>query len=547
MNPRFLACLGAAALILGSTGPQEKKVPVPDQASQEKVLKEIRNLFKAKYAKRDRAARLVLAKELLHQAGRMGDDPTSRYVLLCEARDVAVEGLGLALAFAAISKLSEGYDLAPTTPTAMKVAALKKAKRHAKGLEELRALAGAYLQTAREGMRLMEYDPAGEAAKEASSTARLARDQSLSQEAKDLSKEIASLKRVHAEVSKAELILSANPEDPDANLILGRFWCFARRDWERGLPYLARGSDEALKKLAAMEQTKPEDAASQSDLGDAWYELAGKTRNSLEKGRYFGRAREWYERAREKASGLLGIKIGKRLEELRRKEAPSGRDMISQGLVGAWDLSEGRGNIAGDASGHGLRGELRHMSTTQSWVSGMPLTRVALAFDGVDDYVKVEGDKVWDAIDRQLTLTAWVYKTANQENARCLVSRQLKAGTGEHFYLGFRDNRPFCIVSTGTGHVSHIAETPVPERTWTHLAMTYDGKAMRLYKDGKQIAIRPVTGILGDDRNPVTIGANENSETDRAQDNFAGRIARVRIFSRALKASEIARMASGRR
>jgi len=44
--------------------------------------------------------------------------------------------------------------------------------------------------------------------------------------------------------------LPEKPDDPVSNAHLGRFTCFAKDDWERGLPMLAKGSDVGLRGLA---------------------------------------------------------------------------------------------------------------------------------------------------------------------------------------------------------------------------------------------------------------------------------------------------------
>ena len=36
---------------------------------------------------------------------------------------------------------------------------------------------------------------------------------------------------------------------PPANLTVGKYYCFQKGDWEKGLPMLALGQDETLKAL----------------------------------------------------------------------------------------------------------------------------------------------------------------------------------------------------------------------------------------------------------------------------------------------------------
>src|SRR5205085_4891567 len=64
--------------------------------------------------------------------------------------------------------------------------------------------------------------------------------------------------------------LAANPSDPAANVAAGRFYCFTRGLWARGLPLLAKGPDPALKAVAVKDLAAPEAADAQLALADAW-------------------------------------------------------------------------------------------------------------------------------------------------------------------------------------------------------------------------------------------------------------------------------------
>ena len=77
-----------------------------------------------------------------------------------------------------------------------------------------------------------------------------------------------------------------------------------------------------------------------------------------------------------------------------------------------------------------------------------------------------------------------------------------------------------------------------PQRGRGHLAMVHDGQALRLHQDGKVVKSLPVSGLLQNDRTPITIG--EAGDPDLATDAFGGRITRVRITKRALGAQESA-------
>ena len=70
--------------------------------------------------------------------------------------------------------------------------------------------------------------------------------------------------------------------------------------------------------------------------------------------------------------------------------------------------------------------------------------------------------------------------------------------------------------------------------TWAHLAATYDGATMRFYVNGVQVASRAQTGAIATSTNPLQIGGDSIFGQ-----YFAGRIDEVRIYNRALSASEV--------
>ena len=179
---------------------------------------------------------------------------------------------------------------------------------------------------------------------------------------------------------------------------------------------------------------------------------------------------------------------------------------------------------------------------------GGPRGRVALELDGVDDYVKIDRDGAWNSLDRELTIAAWVYKRSSERKTMSLVTRQVGTSEEDLIYFGFLEKKPVFAFRTENGVQGVLEEVPFPTETWTHVAVTYDGSVLNLYQNGKRTRSNPMArGSLGKETNPVILGGNENTAGDAAQDSFAGRIARVRIYRRALSAAEVADLAENDR
>ncbi|HUY32240.1 MAG TPA: NPCBM/NEW2 domain-containing protein [Pirellulales bacterium] len=109
--------------------------------------------------------------------------------------------------------------------------------------------------------------------------------------------------------------LETDANDPAANLAVGRFYCFGKKDWDRGLPRLAAGGDPALKELAQRELAKPNGAEEEKSLGDDWWDMSRKEKGAV-KAALAGRAGFWYRRALTFLSGIEKEAVEARLEEI---------------------------------------------------------------------------------------------------------------------------------------------------------------------------------------------------------------------------------------
>jgi len=75
----------------------------------------------------------------------------------------------------------------------------------------------------------------------------------------------------------------------------------------------------------------------------------------------------------------------------------------------------------------------------------------------------------------------------------------------------------------------------LPLNTWSHLALTFDGAALRLYVNGQLVGSKAQTGSVPVTSGVLSIGGN-NIWSDQY---FSGRIDEIRIYNRALNQQEI--------
>ena len=83
-------------------------------------------------------------------------------------------------------------------------------------------------------------------------------------------------------------------------------------------------------------------------------------------------------------------------------------------------------------------------------------------------------------------------------------------------------------------HAEAIADADLPTGSWTHLAVTYDGSALRFYVNARSVSTTGKTGSITTSTNPLTIG----SDPFYGQ-YFTGLIDEIRVYDTALDTSQI--------
>ncbi len=148
------------------------------------------------------------------------------------------------------------------------------------------------------------------------STALKSKDMQLIARATHADKEFADLRKQTELAKAAAEVLKQKPDDPDANLTVGKFECFWKNDWDAGLPRLAKSGNANLQGAAKKDLANPDDATEQVHVGDGWWKIA-EAEAEPPQNRIKQRAASWYHRALPSLSGLPKAKIESRLDELK--------------------------------------------------------------------------------------------------------------------------------------------------------------------------------------------------------------------------------------
>jgi glucose/arabinose dehydrogenase/fibronectin type 3 domain-containing protein len=201
--------------------------------------------------------------------------------------------------------------------------------------------------------------------------------------------------------------------------------------------------------------------------------------------------------------------------------------VLPAGLVAGYSFNAASGTAAIDSSGHGNHGTLLGGAT---FVAGRYGNGVQ--FDGVDNVVRVASAPSL-ALSTGMTLAAWIKPTAAQSGWRTVMQRQVDA-----YFLNASNDSGTLIPAGGAtvgGDTSVVRANAACEvNSWTHVALTYDGAALRLYVNGALVNSAATTGAIDASANPLWIGGNSPYG-----EYFTGVIDEAQVYSRALSAAEL--------
>src|SRR3989338_2523425 len=196
------------------------------------------------------------------------------------------------------------------------------------------------------------------------------------------------------------------------------------------------------------------------------------------------------------------------------------------GQVAAYAFDEGSGTTIEDSSGNNNTGTLTNGPT---WTTGK--IGGALSFDGVNDYVDL-GNPLSLRPVNQITISAWINPT-DVSTSKTIVSKDI-TGAADYF---FRVQGPGGVRCNFEGLVLDLVGNYVLTNVWQHLACTYDGSIVSIYKDGILLSSSAASAVTYSDSGAnIKIGRRDEGGGGLY---FPGLIDDLRIYNRALTEAEI--------
>jgi PKD repeat protein len=202
----------------------------------------------------------------------------------------------------------------------------------------------------------------------------------------------------------------------------------------------------------------------------------------------------------------------------------------ASGLVAAYGFDEGVGTAAGDISGNRNNGVVNGATWSTSGRFGN-----ALSF-GSSSMVTIADSASLD-LTSGMTLEAWVNPSSlNSSWKNVIFKPNGNPSTTNPSYLlqgcSPSASAPSVYINPTTSNLA--APSALPVNTWSHIAATYDGATLRFFVNGLLVATRPQTGAITASTDGLSIGGNAYSGQ-----NWSGLIDEVRVYNRALSATEI--------
>lgn len=317
------ATLNWAALggpVPGSARPADSLLPRPDATALTAAETLLHEALETDYANIGQpAGKLNWAKLLIERDFSAESNPAVKYAAWMEARTNAAAVGELALALQAVNLLEETYQIDAIEMTLDTLTTVSRGTRDNAVVRSAARIACALMAKSINDDNygvVPQITPVGRALAQKSQDKHL---QMLiayyDRRAKTLSKEFPKVASVLKAVKQA-------PEGDVSRTTAGRYYCFIKSDWRRGLPLLATGDDLALKSLAERELAAPAIAADQVALANSWWDFA-ETLQTEQRGVVQRHSGDWYYKALPGLTGVIQNSIKTKVTKI-----PSGKAQL---------------------------------------------------------------------------------------------------------------------------------------------------------------------------------------------------------------------------
>jgi hypothetical protein len=296
--------------------PASQRKPIPDAEALKNADRQVKELFHnelavARKLKTPAAEKAAIAKRLFDQAVATRDDPAARYALFKEALELTESAGDASGALKCVEEIERSFEV---DSLSLRINTLNRMSNAAKFPEPQMLIARTSLALVDEAVLEGDYDGVRQLLRVAGSMATKVKDRDLQKRIADRRKEVQDAIREYETYQTSSQFLAKSPNDPNSNLLTGRFLCYVRGDWTEGLERLKKSGDSAWKAAAEAETQTPTEPAAEIALADAWWTVA-EASEAPWKQRIQMHAGSWYAQAAAGLTGLEQTRAQKRVQE----------------------------------------------------------------------------------------------------------------------------------------------------------------------------------------------------------------------------------------
>ncbi|MBA2117210.1 DUF1559 family PulG-like putative transporter [Bremerella alba] len=304
------------------------KLPLPSHVEIDSAALELRRLFQSEAREADQDKKKEeIAKKLLQHAEYLQNDPAKQCAALQIAYRFAILAKNPVLLKNAFDKLQERFqvDSFSSDLYTVRFGAENLQKIPAHELPEFRAVAKSILERAEQENNFQAMD---ELIQIGTRFAASQSDQKNLAELEQLKERLKASRKAYDSIQARFLSLQVPSLDEEGNLMVGKFWCVHRNQWDKGFEFLLRGNDVRFEHLAETERTSPIDPRIQFKIAEGWWDIGISSPPGAERNKFLGRAAQWYKKADSNMQDSIEkVTSQQRLQEFARltgvKEIPA--------------------------------------------------------------------------------------------------------------------------------------------------------------------------------------------------------------------------------
>jgi len=205
--------------------------------------------------------------------------------------------------------------------------------------------------------------------------------------------------------------------------------------------------------------------------------------------------------------------------------------ILANNPVGYWQLNEGSGSTASDASGYGHNGVYNNVTFgILDPFGGNQAVRVNSA---TSSYINISDSGSTSLDVSYITIEAWI-RTNNYDVSH---DRGIVINKENSYEIGLQDGTGAFQSALYTSGWTWNGSAVIPLNTWKHIALSYNGSIVKHYVNGVMVDSYAYSGTIVANDEDLRIGARGGDSTPGSY--FEGDISHVSVFDYALSDTQI--------